>query len=278
MVSSPYNLNGWQDSVAFYDETVSSGLETKHTAYIATSQTAQPFDSVVKTISAGIADGTKIRNSFTGLNPETDYWVWSSVKNSKNSVGFSSNRVLVQTSKKTITQFTLVIDSTKGLSKDQQSIYWEAQTPPGENGHVIILGRTYPNGNAIVLEDLTVTGYKKGVSYFQNCIPGEVYEVTIYGYDDNFTQSYDAWVLTDTFHFVSTKTTSVNQVEQNNLKVFPNPTHDVLNVPSAGPYTIYNLSGQVIQTGSGSKIDVSKFQTEIYFIKTETGTARFVKN
>ena len=267
MVSSPYNFNGWADSLVFYDETVTSGLQTTHIAYIANSMTAKAFDSIAIIISAGQADGTVLRNSFKNLTPEKDYYVWSGVKNSLNTVPFTSNRMLVQTSKQTISVFNLKMDSTVHVSKTSEAIYWESSTPAGESGHVILLGRVYPDGQAVVLEDIAVSGYKKGVSYFPNCIQGQVYEVTIYGYDDNFTKDYDAWVIKDTFTFYPNYTASARKnLEKESLKlsVYPNPAKDW--IESSETIALFNTQGQKV--AEGNKLFIENLPRGLYYYRS----------
>ena len=67
------------------------------------------------------------------------------------------------------------------------------------------------------------------------------------------------------------------------VEIYPNPVKDVLKIKATGfkAYAIYNITGQIIQTGQTQEVNVSDLKTGHYFIKVETAqgvvTQRFVK-
>lgn len=83
--------------------------------------------------------------------------------------------------------------------------------------------------------------------------------------------------------------TSIPQQTENAIGVFPNPTNSSLTIHSANaiaqPYFIYNVAGQVVQTGTTSgintAIDVSELPEGMYFLRigknVDLQTIKFVK-
>jgi hypothetical protein len=84
------------------------------------------------------------------------------------------------------------------------------------------------------------------------------------------------------------QTLSLNSIEnQSKISIFPNPVNDILNINSKREivnYTINNLNGRLINNSqrSSNKIDVSKLNPGIYFLKLtstnkQTHTLKFIK-
>jgi hypothetical protein len=76
-----------------------------------------------------------------------------------------------------------------------------------------------------------------------------------------------------------------NELE-NNIKVYPNPTNNILNIELANSLELRNIeittiTGQKVLESTASTIDVSGFQDGIYFIKivSDKGilTQKFIK-
>lgn len=75
---------------------------------------------------------------------------------------------------------------------------------------------------------------------------------------------------------------AVNEVEkQHSATLYPNPVKDVLTIdyPKSNPkFKLYDVSGKVLITGNGSKIEVSKLKKGVYFIKVENlKPVKFIK-
>jgi len=76
----------------------------------------------------------------------------------------------------------------------------------------------------------------------------------------------------------------VNEVSSTSVSVFPNPAKDQINISSNGiiqQVSIVDVSGKTVYTGVQKSINISKLQSGIYFVRTETekGTSniKFVK-
>lgn len=55
-------------------------------------------------------------------------------------------------------------------------------------------------------------------------------------------------------------------------KVYPNPVKNILNIdhPTSNPkYKVYDVSGKLLLSGSGLKVDVNKLSSGVYFVKVE---------
>ncbi len=77
---------------------------------------------------------------------------------------------------------------------------------------------------------------------------------------------------------------SITQKEVSTLKVYPNPAVNELTVELGtenGTVSIYNSVGQkmdqVVVSGDQYKFDISSYAAGIYFVKTETSIAKFIK-
>lgn len=69
-------------------------------------------------------------------------------------------------------------------------------------------------------------------------------------------------------------------LKNDNLVVFPNPTQDVININNKNrdqEVAIYSYLGQRILTTKENRIDVSSFETGVYFLKVESEITKFIK-
>ncbi len=71
---------------------------------------------------------------------------------------------------------------------------------------------------------------------------------------------------------------------QNQMKIYPNPTHESLKIScniASGKIEIFSVFGQLVYseilTNSVSKVDISNLKSGYYIIKSKFGTERFVK-
>ena len=88
---------------------------------------------------------------------------------------------------------------------------------------------------------------------------------------------------------ITVGTTGIDDVQADNLKIYPNPVRDELKIDGDVPFdnlpfTIYNLAGQQIVNGqwqNGKSINVANLASGVYFVKitTDKGTVtrKFVK-
>jgi len=282
MVSSPFGITAGYDSVTFSSITVTSNLETRHVAYIGKSA-GIATDSIVTIIPSGI-DNVTIKNLFKKLSPETNYYIWSCVKNSLNAGAFCSNYALAQ-SGSTPLIFTLTIDSVKATSSTEQTIFWKSLSPSSAN--VYIIGKDLETNQTVVLGSAQVgSGKSINSTIYPNLVPGKTYQVTIYGYDVNFTKIYQPWEVSSSFIFVpNIIIVGINKTEKNPISVYPNPTTDHITFSIPENYIgteieIYDLSGKIVKVETlmnlQNIINVSNFQKGIYFYKTIFGSGKFI--
>ncbi len=60
--------------------------------------------------------------------------------------------------------------------------------------------------------------------------------------------------------------------------VYPNPTNSIVNLPSNLYFEVYNLSGEKIMDDTGSQANLSPLSSGVYFIKTDEGSFKILKN
>ena len=71
--------------------------------------------------------------------------------------------------------------------------------------------------------------------------------------------------------------TSTNTVSNKNLKVFPNPTNDVLNLSFNTQFEIFDVNGKLVKQGNSSSISLIELTAGLYFLKAENEVHQFVK-
>ena len=76
--------------------------------------------------------------------------------------------------------------------------------------------------------------------------------------------------------------TSVENTQGNNalqVKVYPNPTQDVLYVKGTENtiLRVYDMQGQLLQTAEGDRLTVSSLSTGTYLLQIGTQVVRFIK-
>ena len=70
---------------------------------------------------------------------------------------------------------------------------------------------------------------------------------------------------------------SVSEFERRRLNVYPNPTRDVLNLPSMMDYRILDIRGAMVLEGRADRLNVQELPAGLYTIWTMEGSARFFK-
>ncbi|WP_139957654.1 T9SS type A sorting domain-containing protein [Flavicella sediminum] len=101
-------------------------------------------------------------------------------------------------------------------------------------------------------------------------------QVLGYGYTgsgDGLVFSY----VSDTFT-IDSETLALSEVELDDVKVYGNTIHFTNEYLKDG-YSIYNISGQVVQTGSidGTEVSIESLNTGIYILSTSRGALKFIK-
>jgi hypothetical protein len=72
----------------------------------------------------------------------------------------------------------------------------------------------------------------------------------------------------------------INQEKEVRLSLFPNPASDDLTIVGADndtKYSVFNSSGQMVEKGIGSQVNISKLSQGIYVLKSDKFTGKFVK-
>ena len=78
----------------------------------------------------------------------------------------------------------------------------------------------------------------------------------------------------------SSSSTATENVVENSILIYPNPTQDVLHVKGVAETTelrIYDLRGQVLMTTTGAQINVTNLSNGTYLLQIGTQVARFIK-
>lgn len=71
---------------------------------------------------------------------------------------------------------------------------------------------------------------------------------------------------------------SVNEIKEDDLEIYPNPTNDYINIKSNSKVIILDSYGRVLISSRDSKIDLSNFTNGLYYIKSENITKTIVLN
>lgn len=71
--------------------------------------------------------------------------------------------------------------------------------------------------------------------------------------------------------------TSLAKKEETALKLYPNPTDNILHIEPATEWSLVNALGNLIDSGKTTTLDMSAYSTGVYFIKTDLGIFKIVK-
>lgn len=79
--------------------------------------------------------------------------------------------------------------------------------------------------------------------------------------------------------FSLSSTTAVEDVKDDAILVYPNPTQDILYIKGIESQTlrVYDLQGRVLQEEHGNQITVSNLSTGTYLLQIGTQVVRFIK-
>ena len=72
-------------------------------------------------------------------------------------------------------------------------------------------------------------------------------------------------------------TTSIMEEDKIELKIYPNPTNDMLYLSKKVEYKIYNILGDIILIGNDNTIDLGNFNNGIYIIESENVRTKIIK-
>ncbi len=85
------------------------------------------------------------------------------------------------------------------------------------------------------------------------------------------------WTFVEEVSCSTILSTENENIIDNSLKAFPNPTNNILNLSNSSNYQIFDTFGMELLNGNGDKIDVSKLPSGIYLIKLGFHLSKFVK-
>jgi len=145
--------------------------------------------------------------------------------------------------------------------------------------------------NAAVTEsNMIITATQSGASYqWIDCntnteISGETNQSFTVTVDGDYAVIITSGACIDTSTCTSIQGVGVNELEQNNFTIFPNPTNSNLTITTAETIqsiNVYSASGILVQQESKSTFSVENLPAGIYFLEIETengiGTIRFAK-
>ena len=116
--------------------------------------------------------------------------------------------------------------------------------------------------------------------------PAEGYDVVSVKYGEtelienmvDNTLVFDCPQTPETLNVEFSISSSVNALENAKVKVYPNPTTDILHIENnEGVATLYDLAGQKVAATDDNVIDVSNLNAGVYILKTKEASFKVVK-
>ena len=151
---------------------------------------------------------------------------------------------------------------------------WEAPTAMEATGYLLTVKE----------EEVIVAGY-------DDLEIGDVTNYKVEGLKANTTYTYTVKAVYGTKLALASNVIEVttlqavgigNETMNNAISVYPNPVVEYLyinGVTADSQYTIYNMSGKMIEKGNLeiNRVDVTRLTPGMYFVETESGKAKFIK-
>ena len=151
---------------------------------------------------------------------------------------------------------------------------WEAPTAMEATGYLLTVKE----------EGVIVAGY-------DDLEIGDVTDYKVEGLKANTTYTYTVKAVYDTKLALASNVIEVttlqavgigNETMNNAISVYPNPVVEYLyinGVTADSRYTIYNMSGKMIEKGNLeiNRVDVTRLTPGMYFVETESGKAKFIR-
>ncbi len=211
--------------------------------------------------------------NITGLTQSKTYNVWVHGKNAKGEDSFALSITTMKYFNPTFSVSTIMTSA----SSDGTAEAWASYNVPKGQTATVTVGLFEESDSACTqaLKDSTYNlGEGTGQLYkrFTGLTPG-VYWIWFWG-----TCSDGQYELTPAPLRLSIWNVGIASLTTPAISVYPNPTTDFIHTTSFGPYSIHTVTGQIVQIGNGSDINVSNLKPGTYIIKTESGFARFLKN
>ncbi|CAN5502055.1 hypothetical protein BH10BAC1_BH10BAC1_04130 [soil metagenome] len=98
---------------------------------------------------------------------------------------------------------------------------------------------------------------------------------------DSINTNRDGWMIDDLI--INGLMVDINEIETNaSLQIFPNPTSDVITIISSNAiqlksFLVRDILGRIVLYSDQTTIDLSKFETGIYFIEIVTDKRSYIK-
>lgn len=126
------------------------------------------------------------------------------------------------------------------------------------------------------------TGTKDwNLSWFEGPTLNDFVEYRFTFTSDSINTSMEGWLIDDIV--INNGIVGINEIESNNsIQIFPNPTTDFItiktdNLTNFKSATLKDILGKLIFTTEQTTIDISKFETGIYFMEITTTEGKVVK-
>ena len=256
-----------------------------------------PAPPVITTVSAGaVCDETMYQNFGAATPPVNETYAWSATGADVVSQGTNGQYCIVNftTPGSAVITLTATIDSSGCVSAASYTV--AVSNSSAAQPYVI-----YAGGQFICLENDVTSyqwGYDSKATLDSTILVGEINQGYINGSPDTLNNYY--WVITthgdcsNKAYYNGPVSTAVSVINgSTEMKVYPNPTSDYVNVEVSGvmggkmSVTVMNMLGQEItRVGAANNkavIDASKLAPGIYVVECyrdglKTGTAKFIKN
>lgn len=286
-IDSVYNLSSTLSKVSFDTKVGMYGDAATITGYISKYANGPALDS--SSIYAQAQNGVYNTTFNFSADSSTNYYVRASV-NTNGIMHYTPWRPI-----RTLTPYTPPFVQSKPTSVKVDSLYSDGANT--EYMHITIIvqtGKTFDLYLEAALDpDVNFTGsfikrsiatVTSGVHYYTVPIGGlydrQLIHWTLYGNNIDSSLYMARKDMKGSFIFHKAAT-GIDLKDVKKLSIYPNPAKDWINVPSTGSYVLTNAIGQILETGSltdNSPLNVEKLEAGYYFIRTETGTYKFLKN
>ena len=150
------------------------------------------------------------------------------------------------------------------------------------NSTQFILTNFYSNSSTIS-SNSNQPGFTGNSNWIKSTIQGYALNFVRFRFtftSDNINTNKDGWMI-DSFDFACIGT-GINEVGINSpIQIFPNPTSNIISVNSDNTIqiksvNIYDMVGKSILTTDQSVIDISKFQSGLYYIEVTTDKEKYL--
>uniref|UniRef100_UPI004048ED3F T9SS type A sorting domain-containing protein n=1 Tax=Gelidibacter sp. TaxID=2018083 RepID=UPI004048ED3F len=222
------------------------------------------------------------RNATSAIIPSYFDFDIKAVEKPQNDDCTSSETINVSTSSSTV-NFSILganVDNVTFCEETSPALYadiWYSFTMPVD-GNVIISENS--DINLMTLYDVcngSLLGCFSDNGSFENLIANTNYKLQVLRKSDFLSYS----TTSDNFNITVESTLGVQEITNNNIKLYPNPTSDYINISSQTPIIeidMYDVLGKhVLSTSQTTQIDVSQLTSGLYFVKIQSDKGEIIK-